>query len=212
LRGDRALHPDGVVFAGTFQALASEAVRGSALFAGGGERRALVRISRGAGIPEPLPDVLGCAIRVLDAYGPGAHQDFALASSRREPVARHVLLPARDFLGVFYSSVLPYRLGWQVGVVGGELESPKASRLTSLDGLRTALVSDQPLSARLLAASVLGGWRTVATLRLDRVVADAEARRLRFNPWNTGPGIRPIGLFNRLRDPAYRGSQAASPG
>src|SRR4051812_31288290 len=77
-RDDRALHPDGVVFAG--------AITG-ALF---GARRALVRISRGGGLPETLPDVRGCAIRVLDAHGSGRHQDLLLASSLAAPVGRHL--------------------------------------------------------------------------------------------------------------------------
>jgi hypothetical protein len=30
---------------------------------------------------------------------------------------------------------------------------------------------------------------------------------LRFNPWTTGPGIRPAGWLNLLRAAAYRASQ-----
>jgi hypothetical protein len=33
----------------------------------------------------------------------------------------------------------------------------------------------------------------------------AAAEALRFNPWTTGPGIRPVGRLNRLRRPSYPG-------
>jgi hypothetical protein len=44
------------------------------------------------------------------------------------------------------------------------------------------------------------------------VTADApltadQTEALRFNPWTTGPGIRPAGWLNLLRDAAYRASQ-----
>ena len=56
-----------------------------------------MRFSRGAGLPEPLPDILGVAVRVLDSHGPGGHQDFLLATSSGLPVAHHALLPATTF-------------------------------------------------------------------------------------------------------------------
>jgi hypothetical protein len=34
-----------------------------------------------------------------------------------------------------------------------------------------------------------------------------QTEALRFNPWTTGPGIRPSGWLNLLRDTDYRASQ-----
>jgi hypothetical protein len=184
--GDRAFHPDGTTLRATFRPSADIDV---ALL--DGERDALVRISRGLGLPERLPDVLGCAIRVPDAYGPGAHQDFALASSHRARVARHALVPALDSRRAFYSSLLPYRFGTETVIVGASI---------GLD------------SVELCVAAPLGPWRRVAEVSLHSVAPAEEERALRFNVLNSGSGIAPLGRLNALRDPAYRGSQAASPG
>jgi hypothetical protein len=55
--------------------------------------------------------------------------------------------------------------------------------------------------------------RTAPCQRLGRAAAwsgdPPEADALRFNPWNTGGGLAPAGLLNRLRDYAYPLSQRA---
>ena len=48
-------------------------------------------------------------------------------------------------------------------------------------------------------------------MKLGERLDDETSRRLRFNPWNSGGGIRPVGLLNSLREAAYRGSQAGRP-
>lgn len=187
--GDRAFHPDGTTLHATFRPAPDAGDVGVTLL--DGERAALVRISRGLGLPERMPDVLGCAIRVPDAYGPGAHQDFALASSHRARGARHALVPALDSRRAFYSSLLPYRFGAETVIVGAVLG---------------------PRSVELCVAAPLGPWRSIAAVSLDAEAPVEEARALRFNVLNSGGGITPLGRLNALRDPAYRGSQAASPG
>ncbi len=209
LRDDRALHPHGIVARGTLRALGAPAGRGSELLARAGEHPVIVRLSRGGGLPEPLPDVLGCALRIPDAYGPGEHQDFALASSLPAPVGRHALVPALGFPAAFYSSVLPYRIGGETRMVGAAVQRP-AGRRGGLDAMAQA-VRDRTLRVTVSVASVLGPWEAVATLDVDTLGSPEDAR-IRFNPWNTGDGIRPTGVLQRLRDPAYRSSQAASPG
>jgi hypothetical protein len=56
-------------------------------------------------------------------------------------------------------------------------------------------------------ASIFGRWRPVGRLSLGAQVPIDVAEHLRFNPWNTGGGIRPMGPFMGLRVGAYRGSQ-----
>ena len=184
--GDRAFHPDGTTLRARFRP-----AEGGEVPLLHHERDALVRISRGVGLPERWPDVLGCAVRVLDAYGRGAHQDFALASSHPARLARHALVPALDSRCAFYSSILPYRFGAETVIVGATLG---------------------PDSVDLAIAAPLGPWRRVATVALGEEAPEAEARALRFNVLNSGGGIAPVGRLNSLRDPAYRGSQDASPG
>jgi hypothetical protein len=66
---------------------------GVPLFQAGAAHAALLRFSRGAGLPEPLPDALGVAIKLPDAHGPSADQDLLLTSSSDRPLLRRLLLP-----------------------------------------------------------------------------------------------------------------------
>jgi hypothetical protein len=206
VRGDRALHPDGRVFAGTFISAHSSATAASPFFADRRERAALVRLSRGGGLPERLPDVRGCALRVVDAHGPGRHQDLLLASSLPQALGRHLLLPGHDFGGAFYSSLLPYRIGGRRLLFGAVLTGPAGRSLDEVEGS----VAGGGVHIRMLAAAPLGTWMEVARATLDRRAPEADD--LRFNPWVTGGGIEPIGALMSLRDPAYRASQAAADG
>src|SRR5215210_1279406 len=110
LRGARIFHPDGVGYAGALRITRPQTgYPGVPLLQRRGEHRALIRFSRGAGLPEPLPDVLGLALRILDVHGRGRHQDFLLVTSADAPVLHHLLLPGvRGFFAQSFSSVLPY--------------------------------------------------------------------------------------------------------
>jgi hypothetical protein len=81
------------------------------LFQAGATHPALLRFSRGAGLPEPLPDALGVAIKLPNAHGPGADQDLLLTSSTDRPLLRRLLFPARSFAHGAFSTALPYDLG-----------------------------------------------------------------------------------------------------
>lgn len=194
------------MFAGTFISADASATAACPFFADRRERAALVRLSRGGGLPERLPDVRGCALRVVDAHGPGRHQDVLLASSLPQALGRHLLLPGHDFGGAFYSSLLPYRIGGRRLLFGAVLTGP-AGR--SLDEVEES-VAGGGVHIRMLAAAPLGTWMEVARATLDRRAPEADD--LRLNPWVTGGGIEPIGALMSLRDPAYRASQAAADG
>lgn len=81
------------------------------LFPPGTTQPSLVRFSRGAGLPEPLPDALGVAVKLPDAYGPGNDQDLLLTSSTDRPLLRRLLFPATSFVRGVFSTALPYELG-----------------------------------------------------------------------------------------------------
>jgi hypothetical protein len=78
---------------------------------------ALLRFSRGAGLPEPLPDALGVAVKLPDVHGPGADQDLLLSRSVDRPLLRRLLFPARSFLRGAFSTALPYDLDGERVVV-----------------------------------------------------------------------------------------------
>jgi len=62
LRHRRALHPRGAVAAATLSVGVPDSAVGAAL--GAGPHEVVVRLSRGLGVPPPLPDVHGVAVRL----------------------------------------------------------------------------------------------------------------------------------------------------
>ena len=70
LRRRRSLHPTGVGYQGRLLVGDSPGRLGVPLFRPGAAYPALLRFSRGAGLPEPLPDALGVAVKLPDATAP----------------------------------------------------------------------------------------------------------------------------------------------
>jgi hypothetical protein len=204
LRGKRIFHPNGVGFAGRLEPRLTE-WSSADLLAGPETVPVIARLSRSLGLPEPFPEPLGIAIRAPDAYGPGHDQDFLLVSAGEAPVARHLLLPSRHFLEPHYSSLLPYRLAGRVVLVGARRDpadpgpGPSYSELAKRDRAGFRL--------QLTIATPLGRWVPVATLELGPRLPDAEVEDLRFDPAHTGGGFELATALNRLRIPAYEGSQ-----
>lgn len=208
LRGRRrSLHPNGDAYRAELVVPDRPGSLGADLLDQPGTRRAIVRFSRGAGLPEPLPDILGMAIRVLDAHGPGAHQDFLVVTSADVPVAHHALLPARSYFDRTFSSILVYSIGGRTRLVGAQprTEAPHGAG-TGLGALKTAAARGD-LEYDLSIAAPFGHFEAIARLRIRDRLPDDDSEHLRFNVWNTGGGIRPGGPFQGLRLPAYEGSQ-----
>jgi hypothetical protein len=209
LRGRRIFHPVGVGYSGTFTVQQPLPGYGEVpLLARTGEHPVVVRFSRAVGLPEPLPDALGLALRLVDVHGPGRHQDFVLVTSADGPLLHHLLLPnLRGFFGQSFSSLLLYRVGGRLRVVGAQ---PVARVRHAVRGALPELIAGagQPgVHFRIALASPLGRWQPVGDLRLLVRLSDEETERLAFTPWNTGGGIRPVGPLMGLRRAAYRGSQ-----
>ena len=205
--GRRSLHPIGIGFDARLVVDGRGAKTGVPLFDSAGSHRALVRFSRGAGLPEPLPDVLGLSFRLLDVHGPGRHQDFLLATSLDLPVLRHLLLPGVGFFRQPFSSVLLYAVGGRTAVVGAHHAGrPPADTRGALPALEAAAARGD-LRYRLTLAAPAGRPQAVGELRVGERLPAAVSDTLAFNPWNTGGGIRPRGPFMGWRRAAYRGSQ-----
>ena len=209
LRGARFFHPEGVAYTATVTVpRALKDYKGVPLLDHRADYAAIVRFSRATGVPEPLPDILGLAISITDLYGRGRHQDFLLATSADAPLLHHALLPApRGFFGSSFSSILPYRFGPKIRLVGAEPASePERYRRGALAQLvDTAERGD--LAFRLTLAPIGGRAAPVADIRVGERLPDELADRLAFTPWNTGDAIRPTGPLMGLRRSAYRGSQ-----
>ena len=159
---------------------------GSPLFDEPGDLPAIVRLSRGAGLPEPLPDAIGLAIRLCDVHGPKRHQDFLLITSVDVPVLHHLILPGL-LPDQSYSSVLPYRIAGRLMLVGA---IPRGR------------------GAYDLALAPPGGkFSPIARLSLGGRLSSELSEGIRFNPWHTGARIVPAGPLQRWRRGAYRASQ-----
>ena len=210
LRRGKAVHPDGVVYDARLVVTgAGDAPPDATLLVEPREHRAVVRFSRSLGVPRPLPDLLGMSIRVLDAYGEGRHQDFLLVTSADYPILHHVFLPATDVQHRPYTSSLPYRAGDARFLVGAlpDPRSPRPHGGSEFDRLEAAASSGR-LTFQLAVSPIGGRFRPVAEIRMGRRLPP-ELDALRFNPFNTGDGLEPVGWLNGARDRAYRLSQLA---
>ena len=168
---------------------------------------AIVRFSRAVGVPDPLPDLLGMAIKLPDLYGTGWDQDWLLVTSGTDAFSRHLLLPTRNLLGRPYSTILPYRRPAGSVTFGARAVSDASAK--SIEQLVTA-VEREPVEFEFTIAPEGGDHVRLGNLRLLEVSATPD-RPLRFNPWNTSSELRPAGALNDLRRETYKASQKARP-
>jgi hypothetical protein len=205
LRRARVFHPRGRSFTARLHCAGDPRLAGSVLGASG-VHDGVVRFSRGAGVPEPLPDVLGLALRLdLDA-GP---QDLLLVSSAAAPLGRHAILPARDYGATHYSSITPFRLGDATVLLGARpVHVGAPCPLERLDALAQDV---DRVRFDLLVAGRVGPWATVGEIELGATVPDERGERVRHTPFHAAGGIEPVGAVNALRRRAYADSQAARP-
>ncbi|MEJ3750796.1 phosphodiesterase [Actinomycetes bacterium KLBMP 9797] len=205
-RHARALHPRGRTFRATVSTLGGGGY-GVDLLDRAGHYQALVRLSRGAGLPEPWPDVLGIAVRVRDGGGPGVDLDLLTSTAvARAPLARHVPMLRRR-LAVTYTTLAGYdtRHGRRYLAV---LPDPAARDLgAELDTL-TILAVGGRVRFLLAIAAPFGGWRVFGRVVLGEPVTSSVDQASAFDPVvRAAPGLRTDGLLWRLRAAAYRGSR-----
>jgi hypothetical protein len=201
LRGERAIHARGRSFSGTVT-IPGGAGTGAALLDEPGTYDAVVRFSRSVGLPSWLPDVFGLAVRLVDAHGPGAHQDLLLDVTREAPLVRRLPWPGRDATGRTYGSLLPYDVAGQRRLVGVRAV-PGTPRIPTLDAL------PEQLELALLVAPLHGPWQEVGRVRTSGELPAPQGRRTRFTPSMTGGGLRPAGPFQTWRARSYPASHVA---
>ena len=178
LRGARVFHPHGRTHDAVVTAAGGMGT-GASLLDAPGRHQGVVRLSRGAGLPAPLPDVEGLALRLPGLGVDGAPLDLLINSAWRYAFVPSVIAPT-------WSAILPHRTG---------------------DG-RLVLLGARPSDGgfALLVADPLGPWRQWGRLSLG---AELDGEDLRFAPTIGAPDLRPVELFRRLRAQAYDASQAA---
>jgi hypothetical protein len=178
----KPLHPRGSVVEGTLRRYGARDKTGAAWLDDAGEDRVLVRQSRAVGLPAPVPDIFGLAIRVpIDG---GCDGDLLFASTGLGRLTRFMLTPARSPYGRPMTTLLPYR-------------TPAGAVLLS------AVFQDEHRLALAWALGA-GAWHPFAQLVLDEEPVDKADMGLSFEPVrNRLPGLDTYEWVRRLREPAY---------
>lgn len=178
VRSARALHPRGDVWTGTVLRHGLTPATGVPWIDTPGQDSALVRLSRGAGLPPPWPDVLGLALRVRSPGGDPWDLLLSTTLGRRVPWPRRA--PER---GV-HSSIAAFRAPAGPLLVGARFRGGRFL---------------------LAAAAPRGPWRPFAELLLHEPVDVEVTFEPVLNPLT---GLVVPEVWRRLREPAYAGSRA----
>ncbi|WP_196804044.1 hypothetical protein [Marmoricola sp. URHB0036] len=174
----KPLHPRGIVVRGTLRRHGLDLPTGVAWLDEQGEDDVVLRWSRAVGLPSPVPDIHGLAVRVERADGFG---DVLFATTGWVGPLRLVLVPGISAHRAM-TTLLPY---------------------TTPEG--ALLLGARPGEdvTRLYVATPLGPWREFAELRES--AGPPLDQPIRFDPvLHPLPGLAFPAWVKRLREPAYR--------
>jgi hypothetical protein len=187
VRRGKPLHPRGDIWRAVLEV--TDPVPGAGPFAGTvGTYDGLARHATAMGLPAPLPDVDGLALRLpVD----GGDADLLFAATGTGRWTQHVLVPHPAGARVPLTTLLPFetRAGRLVlGLFPDDSSRDDLSGATHYD-VRASLGS--------------GPWRPLGHLALAPLDVE-DPPELRFDPIrNTPPGLDTHPVIVRLRDPAY---------
>jgi len=186
-RRGKPMHPRGVVREGVLDRTGASTVWGVPWLDGPGRDRVVVRLSRGAGLPPPLPDLLGLAVRLDGADG--RRSELLLSTTGRGRWGRFVPVLRRD-PATTYGSIMGYRTD-----AGTVRLAAVGERSTDADGEGLVFV--------LAAARGTGPWVPFARLTLGSLLEPPDPD-LRFDAVrHPPPGMVADGPLARFRAPAY---------
>ena len=182
--GGKPMHPRGVVFTARLERTGAARRSGARWLDEPGTDDVLVRLSRGAGLPPRLPDLLGFALRA-----PGEQPvDLLLSASGRRGWARRLPVPRRDPV-TSYGSVMRYRSPAGPVLLSVHPAGPRVFALTATVGRGP----EQPVGRVVLGEEV---EPADPPLHLDAVL-------------HAPPGLVADGPMARFRRPAYAAARAA---
>ena len=177
VRGARVFHPHGTTRTARLVVDGGQQW-GARLLDEAAVHEGVARVSRGVGLPAPLPDVDGLALRLPGLGQGGDPLDLLVNSAWRFAFAPSVVSRT-------WSSVLPYRTSTGRQLLLGA--RPTADGFT------------------LVLSPLLGSWMEWGELTLGEPV-DGEG--LRFRPTLGADDLAPVELFRTLRQWSYDASQA----
>jgi len=200
-RRGRPVHPAGLSLVGSLKRLAVTTEQsGIAWLDEPGTSEVHARLSRGLGLPEVLPDIVGLALRVVDQ---GGSCDVLLASTGCSRLGRFLVLFRRRVDRAVLGSLMPYKGPDGPILVAARTPSPSARLPASIEGFRRALGSDA-WRLDLYWARPLGAWIPFAVLelRVDPRLAESETRH---DPVLNPPrGALTYNWTRNLRERSYR--------
>jgi hypothetical protein len=159
----------------------------------------VARLSRSLGLPAPLPDILGLALRVGTDAGPA---DIELSSTGLGIPSRFMLLPHRSPSSARFGSLLPYRSALGPILICAIPLAP-ADLPSGGEALDKALTRE-PWRLRLHHATPTGRWHPFAEISLH-LADDQSDEALRFDSVRHHlPGAEIYPWHRRLQQPSYR--------
>lgn len=210
IRHPRPIHPHGLVMTGQATWIRDAAPSGIGWIddVRGKPVEVTARLSRGVGLPDALPDVLGLALRFH--ADDARHADVLLASTGIGFPFRFALVPRRSATGATFGSLLPYRSPRGPVLICAR-SVPSRVLPADLRGLRRSL-QEQPWQVQLYHASPAGKWRPFAEVLL-RPAVEPDSAELRFDPvGHPLPGSTTYPWVRRLREPSYAAAQGGTSG
>jgi hypothetical protein len=206
VRRPRPLHPQGVLLQGTLTRTGDGPPSGIAWVDVPGVSPVLARLSRSAGLPRALPDVLGLALR---CHTDGNPVDLLMASTGTGTITRWVPTLHRELTGATVSTIIPLRGTTGPVLLAGVLNWDQELS-ADLRGLATATPA-YLLTVTLLHATHRGPWHTFGHATVHHPGTDTHASqtgstdtRVRFDAVrNPPPGSTVDDWARTLREPSY---------
>ncbi|MDF2705328.1 MAG: hypothetical protein K0R62_980 [Nonomuraea muscovyensis] len=203
LRRGRPLHPAGLLFDAELRLHGNGRAWGSPFLDERMTLRGTARLSRSAGLPPPLPDILGIALRWEQD---GLRPELLLATTGHTVLGRRLLRPATRWAPGMYGSLFPYEAAGRRVLIGAlpQADRPLPARFDAL----AREVERAPVPIDLLVATPAGPWRLFGQVRLLPPARPDAAAPTRFNPLrHPVPGLRPAGWLQRVRGSVYDAAQ-----
>lgn len=216
LRHARMFHPEGLLFSGQLEVVPGGPYEGIASQLG---HTVLARLSGALrrGGRESL-DVLGIGLRMhrghkLKSHAVATDQDLLFATIR-SPLTLGLApftTSSHDFFANRYYAVSPFALE---GMHRVELRlSPigkPAHEGSRADKLRAAVAAGDARFELAARKTLHFGWEPIAKITLTKE-SELDQEALRFDPFQNGAGIVPVGVIHAIRKRVYAASQAARP-
>ncbi|MHA7239409.1 hypothetical protein [Arthrobacter sp. TMS1-12-1] len=204
VRRHRPIHTRGLRLEGTVVVHGPGEPSGIAWVDQPGESPATARVSRSAGTPDGLPDVMGLAVRLHhpdEGSAPSTFSDVLLSTTGWSVPGRFVLVPRLGVSRAPFSTMMPYRGDDGPVLLGARTVGP-AGLPASLPRFERALGSSS-WQLGLFVATPLGPWQRFGTLTLV-LAPEAGDTDLRFDAvLHPLAGASTYEWARRLREPSY---------